>query len=288
MMDTAREQDNTSCYLGNLCFNATVTFSDQNRHYQTTPAARHGSVVKPGGYREVRELDISELEPGSQHTLMVYQVYGNWRFVTDTASGIATEIGFTIPAEYFQTDSSERSLRWQWCRTIPQTLGTDIPTLFNVPDDQWLLYPDDVEQAISEAHQAGEITVKIAIGVREFLIRFQPDSIYAQQLDPVANKIRLVRRCPMTSEEISTKSQQTSNVSDATQTCAICLDTFESTPHAPVVELPCGHTYHGMCIQGVADTDRPCCYCRAEVDWEEVMRKHGCTVGISNVELSNR
>jgi len=288
MLDTAREKGYSSCYLGNLCFNSTVKFSDDGMHYQTTTAARHCSVAKPCGYRQVRQLDLSELEPGYKHSIVVYQVNGNWRFVTQPCSGIATDVKFTIPDEYFQMESSERSLRWQWCRTIPQTLGTEIPTLFNVPDDQWLLYPDDVEQVISEAHLAGEISVKIAIGVREFLISFKPDSIYAQQLDPVANKIRFVRRCPMTAEEIDTHSQQTLTIGDASQTCAICLDTFLSTPHAPVIELPCGHTYHGMCIQGVADMDRPCCYCRADVDWGEVMSNHGGTVGSYNENLSNR
>jgi hypothetical protein len=279
MMDLAREQGKTSCYLGNKCFNATVTFTSQGQHYQTTPTARHGNIIKPGGYREVRELSLTGLTAGHRQTVSIYQVHGIWKFPNDTSSGIATEKSFTIPADYFASEPQPTQLRWQWCRTVPQTLSDAIPSLFNVPDDQWLLYPDQVDQTISQAYTAGEISVKINIGVREFLIKFTPDSIYAQQLDPIANKLRLVRRCVMTAEQIQNRLQMTSTINDADQTCAICLDTFQQTPYAPTITLPCGHVYHGMCIQSVADTNKPCCYCRAEVNWESVMSMFGGTVG---------
>lgn len=279
LIDQARLRGETRCYLGNRCFNATVRLAENGCHSQTTPAARHGSISKPGGYREVRELNLSEIQAGDTHTVHVYQAGGVWRFPSTTASGIAVPITITISQDYFEEASSMSTptLRWQWCQIIPQTLDSTIPTLFNVPETAWLLYPDEIDTQITTASQAGEISTKIQIGVREFLIEFYPDSVYAKQVDPVANKVRLVRRSPLTTEQLHQKLTRSAQLLDPSLTCSICLDTFHATPHAPTVTLPCGHTYHGMCVQTIADTNKPCAYCRSEVDWESIMKQHGGT-----------
>ena len=48
--------------------------------------------------------------------------------------------------------------------------------------------------------------------------------------------------------------------------CAIC---FERLRRAPVLELPCGHSFHERCVDKWGETSMTCPYCRAPFQYDQ-------------------
>lgn len=153
---------------------------------------------------------------------------------------------------------------WEWCR-IPAADPDSVPA------DMWGVYGHEQDCAIELAFRAGSPSVQITVGIRNYEISFFGAS-YGKQEDKKARKRRLVRR-QMVSEE-KRRDALTGVVASemADGECGICCESFSDTLAVPVVRLPgCGHSFHGACVQHIADKRGPCPFCRAKVDWRNAM-----------------
>eukprot|EP00929_Paragymnodinium_shiwhaense_P000932 TRINITY_DN101129_c0_g1_i1.p1 TRINITY_DN101129_c0_g1~~TRINITY_DN101129_c0_g1_i1.p1 ORF type:complete len:439 (-),score=66.97 TRINITY_DN101129_c0_g1_i1:287-1603(-) len=163
---------------------------------------------------------------------------------------------------------------WEWCR-LPE-----IPDRHNVPGEMWGLYAAEQNDDIEAAFSSLRASVEVEIGIRKYEIIFDGDgSAFAKQVDHQLKKRRYVRRRAVTLQEKQTALEQAAaedvgslDPELAEMECAICCTPFKETPTVPIVKLPpCGHCFHGACVQHLADKRSPCPFCRGEVYWSQAL-----------------
>lgn len=166
---------------------------------------------------------------------------------------------------------------WEWCRLAewPGHGGEN-----SVPPDMWGAYSAEQNRDIEVAFRAGQRSVAVSIGIREYEILFEGND-RGRQVDRGLKKRRFVRRRQVKPEEqeaafrAAVEAVAKADPALADGECAICCTTFSETPAIPVVRLPsCGHHFHGACVQHLADKGSRCPFCRAEVDWAEALAPH--------------
>merc|ERR1711974_124784 len=147
-------------------------------------------------------------------------------------------------------------------------MGEPGKDLSAIPAEKWGTYSEAQNAAVEEAFRSGRPSVKTCIGIREYEIIFDGPSS-AQQVDHKLKKRRLVRRRLVTPDERERSCRALCNSEETGDlACSICVSTFAETPTVPRVKLPeCGHIFHCVCIQHVADKRGQCPLCRSEVDW---------------------
>jgi hypothetical protein len=93
------------------------------------------------------------------------------------------------------------------------------------------------------------------------------------QIDHRLRKRRPVRRTLMAPAERDRRLSTGSYVPDDGEDteCSMCLSTYAETPTIEVVRLGCGHKFHCLCVQHIADAKGQCPLCRAEVDWKSIL-----------------
>lgn len=257
--------DGKSCiFLDKEFFNATVHFRENNQHTQTTPEVRSGAYTKPSGYRHVRCI------PFSEKIVLFLDVHGN---LTEDPAKMIREITTEVSPDYFGIMKTIKPY-WQWCTL---TIDTSKKPIFNLPGEYWKFYSPENNKIINDAFGANKQTCEIEVCLTKYTVKFI-DPIYAKQIDPIDHKVRLVR-CMQLSDDEYDKLRQTSKPNfNLDDTCAICLDAFASTLHIPTITTTCNHTFHGICIQKIADQGSPCPYCKQIVDWKMVLAKCGGSV----------
>lgn len=157
---------------------------------------------------------------------------------------------------------------------VSPQLGTG--NLDDLPDSVWGTYSEAQNLLIEEAWQSNQAMVELDVGIRNFQIIFDGRKFSRRggtvQYDPVNHKLRHVRRREVSIEErVATSSkaaQLTRRVSE--ESCAICMQRFAANSAIPVVNLQCGHSFHGVCAQHLADTQQDCPLCRRSVVWADV------------------
>merc|ERR1740139_2073657 len=135
-------------------------------------------------------------------------------------------------------------------------------------------------------------SMPVSIGIRSYELIFEtPEG--GRQVDHAMKKRRFVRRRLVTPKEQvemlkSAASDEVVALSPelADMECAICADSFKDTPTVHVVKLaPCGHCFHGACVQHLADRRGTCPFCRGEVDWQAALAPKPVTVTLRSVPL---
>jgi len=172
-------------------------------------------------------------------------------------------------------DSDARGLvgLWEWCR-LPE-VDEDV---HGVPDEMWGVYSEEQNTDIEAAFRQLELSIAVCVGIRSFQILFDR-SDGGKQVDTAMKKRRFVRRRLVAPEEKLRMLQAAAEDEAAALSpeladmeCAICCTGFAETPSIPVVKLsPCGHCFHGACVQHLADRRKECPFCRAEVDWRNTL-----------------
>jgi hypothetical protein len=272
-----------SLFLGDRCFNATVYFKDSifGPMYQTTPII---PGRKPAGHRYV----FAQTLDGTISEIILYtsKSNGEWymkhrqpsrldciELDTDTR---LTKITKIIPDHYYSKNEAAADTLpvWQWCFKVPETCHYS--TIYHSAEEDWKEYPRDINSSIEELYQDNAKTeISIEVGIRKFMITIPPNSIFGKQYDPIYKKTRIIRRKMI--HDIKAEGIWNAMGAETDETCAICLDPMRETDQ--LIRIPCGHRFHGCCIQHLADVGDRCAYCRTEVNWEDVMRDHGCRVG---------
>lgn len=85
---------------------------------------------------------------------------------------------------------------WEWCRRAQVT----VPESVRLPVDDWGIYTAEQNKEIEKAFQSHEPQAEIVVGDRNYQVVFGPELDFARQVDPVAEKKRLVRRLLVTRE----------------------------------------------------------------------------------------
>ena len=292
-------RDKKPVYLGDRFFRATVFMPDGDSEYsyQTTPAEKVGNKYKPPGYREVKwvEINYDKLTV----PVKIYQNdFGTYHFCKDGDYPYNTK---TIDVDFnldhlensecdHDDDDPDNIIVWEWCSIIEET-NKGKNGLFNVAHDDWKLYTPEINKDITESYKLRVASHDLTLGCRNYLIIFSSEGgVYSRQVDPVFRKSRLVRRISMHRDSYDTlyrrqvaknkgKNPNKDIMNGEINDCAICLESFKDTSHLEIITLPCGHTFHRVCIQPSADMDKPCCYCKQEVDWLDIMDKANGSVG---------
>jgi hypothetical protein len=282
-INEGRGKGDGQVYLGKQFFDATIHWSytgsarwcgDGPKLYQTTPGGCVGGSWKSSGMRDVWVKDF-ELSGPRDLCHEVQRVDFEWTGLIsnrlpdgDPLQLVASTL---VPEEHFVSDDGEPILpRWQWCKRTNETMNlipweertTGRSSIFNVLEKDWGFYTDEVDQLIQAAHAAKEPHVDVILCSRQYRIMFEQNSIYAKQVDPIMRKERVVRLVYMRPSVVQQRmAGESCNLSDD-QVCPICLLQFSDTPTIQVFALPCGHQFHGMCIQNEADKNHKCPYCR--------------------------
>ena len=282
-INESRGKKKGEIYLGKQFFDATVIWNhsegaryngDGPKLYQTTPGSSVGGSWKSSGMRDVwvKDFDVSGARDLCHE---VQRVNYEWTgFISerlpegDPLQRMATTV---VPEEHFVFDAEEEFLpRWQWCKRTNETMNlipweertTGRSSIFNVLEKDWGFYTEEVDQQIQAAHAAGEPHVDVVLCSRQYRIIFEKDSIYAKQVDPIMRKERVARLVYMKPSVVQQRmAGEACNLPDG-EVCPICLLEFRETPTIQVIALPCGHQFHGMCIQNEADKNHKCPYCR--------------------------
>jgi hypothetical protein len=332
-INDSRGKSKGEVYLGQQFFDATVHWNhtegvrwngDGPRLYQTTPGGNVAGSWKSSGMRDVWVKDF-ELGGSRELVHQVQRVNYEWTGFIDQKlhEGEPTQRTATaqVPEEHFASDDDEEFLpRWQWCKRTNETMNlipweertTGRASIFNVLEKDWGFYTDEVDQQIQAAHAAGEPHVDVVLCSRQYRIMFEPNSIYAKQVDPIMRKERVARLVYMKPSVIQQRMAGEACIMSDDQVCPICLLQFRDTPTIQAFALPCGHQFHGMCIQNEADKNHKCPYCRfdlivpfcplkfyilislnkilcslicairSEVDWASLFATYGNSVGNSS------
>lgn len=159
---------------------------------------------------------------------------------------------------------------WEWCRLAAAEDFDEVPA------ELWGVYSEEQNAEIEAGFRELKSSVKVTIGIREYEICFE-GPVRGKQVDHALRKRRHVRRRLASPEDQramllgATAAQLDGELAE--MDCAICCAGFAETLSVPVVRLtPCGHSFHGACVQQVADRRGACPCCRAEVDWEASLR----------------
>jgi hypothetical protein len=282
-INESRGKSGGSIYLGKQFFDATVHWDVTEatrcigsgpQLYQTTPGCNVGGSYKSSGMRDVWVKDF-EVCGSRELCHEVQRVNYEWTgLITerlpedDPTQFMATTV---VPDEHFVVDDGEELLpRWQWCKRTNETLDlvpweertTGRASIFNVLEKEWGFYTDEVDQQIQAAHAAEEPHVDVVLCSRQYRIMFQKGSIYAKQVDPIMRKERVARLVYMKPSAVQQRMVGESCTLSDDEVCPICLLQFRDTPTIQIFALPCGHQFHGMCIQNEADKNHKCPYCR--------------------------
>ena len=241
MINTALISGQKSIYLGELCFNATVYFTEENKWYQTTPrifgtGTRHESILKEPGFREVIKI------PVDQEELRVWRNQsGQWKYYIDNMS-LVTEI-----KNVKCVDNSSTTPVWQWCQYLQNEQH----------DAKWYNYSNEHNIQLEEAFTQKNTEVTIIVGIISYTIKFDENHrSFAIQENSAYNKARLVRRAFLNQDEIENITTE--------GVCVICFDNINNSSIPISSPFLCTHSFHGTCIQFVLDNDKPCPTCRAE------------------------
>lgn len=114
--------------------------------------------------------------------------------------------------------------------------------------------------------------VVFTVGVAQMKVCVDALNTFSYQQDcRTGSRRRFVRRVTLTEEEVSRKdaafADSATRVEDA---CAICPENFAETPHMPRVACdPCGHLFHGTCINQVVlreSQNARCPLCRQSIN----------------------
>eukprot|EP00927_Polykrikos_kofoidii_P066286 TRINITY_DN61914_c0_g1_i1.p1 TRINITY_DN61914_c0_g1~~TRINITY_DN61914_c0_g1_i1.p1 ORF type:complete len:403 (+),score=64.06 TRINITY_DN61914_c0_g1_i1:120-1328(+) len=169
---------------------------------------------------------------------------------------------------------------WEWCRLVG---SVDTST---VPPEMWGHYTEEQNNEIEASFRALKPSIAVSIGIRSYEIIFEsPEG--GKQVDHGLKKRRPVRRLLVAEarrqavlEEASRAEVETLGEDIADMECAICCTTFKESPTVPVVKLPpCGHYFHGACVQHLADKRSPCPLCREEVNWSIALQPQRAPTG---------
>ncbi|CAJ1343501.1 unnamed protein product [Effrenium voratum] len=174
-------------------------------------------------------------------------------------------------------DAAELVGLWEWCR-VAEAHGPS-----QLSDEDWAAYSAANNTEIEAAFRDQAVKVQITIGIRSYDVLFEGSLAGGKQVDTKQKKRRLVRRRAVTAavreaclqgaeSAVQEALRQDPSLADAE--CVICAEAFADTFAMPVVQLPCGHKFHGACAQSLADRRKTCPYCRAEVDWKQVREVH--------------
>jgi len=284
--------------LGPVYERLSVDLGDESSVHNETPVQKRAG----GGKRDVRRI---VLEPDAPREICVHVFRDRgWRIAAEAAPGVTEErvvLLTTLAAlpsstaskpkpEFLGTfrhptdeDLQERKTQlsvldedglvglWEWCRAAQVHEG--------ISPDMWSVYSPEHNDKVETAFRAGETKVLIEVGIRKYEVMFEGSSFGGRQVDTQHKKRRYVRRRAMTSSqreavlqsaELALSNAVAEDPSLADAECVICADSFADTPALPVVQLPCGHRFHGACVQGLADKRKTCPCCRAEVNWRAV------------------
>lgn len=282
-INESRGNSKGEVYLGRQFFDATVHWNhlegvrwngDGPKLYQTTPGGNIAGSWKSSGMRDVWVKDL-KLVGSRQLSHEVQRVNYEWTGFIDERlpEGEPTQrtASAEVPDEHFIFEDCEELLpRWQWCKRTNETMNlipweertTGRASIFNVLEKDWGFYTDEVDQQIQAAHAAQEPHVDVVLCSRQYRIMFEVNSIYAKQVDPIMRKERVARLVYMKPSVIQQRMAGEACIMSDDQVCPICLLQFRDTPTIQAVALPCGHQFHGMCIQNEADKNHKCPYCR--------------------------
>jgi len=282
-MIESRGQKKGEIYLGKQFFDATVHWhhtegarynGDGPKLYQTTPGGNIGGSWKSSGMRDVWVKDFESSGPRDLcHAVqrVNYEWTGHVEESLPEGDPLQRMATAVVPDEHFVFDAEEDFLpRWQWCKRTNETMNlipweertTGRSSIFNVLEKEWGFYTEEVDQQIQTAHAAGEPHVDVVLCSRQYRIIFEKNSIYAKQVDPIMRKERVARLVYMKPSVVQQRmAGEACNLPDG-EVCPICLLEFRETPTIQVIALPCGHQFHGMCIQNEADKNHKCPYCR--------------------------
>uniref|UniRef100_A0A7S0AGZ2 RING-type domain-containing protein n=1 Tax=Pyrodinium bahamense TaxID=73915 RepID=A0A7S0AGZ2_9DINO len=163
--------------------------------------------------------------------------------VAGTAVIVATSVADEVP-------------QWEWCKIAGPNLGRR--SLADLDRSDWGIYSEAQNEQIEAAFQAGHKMVEVIVGIRTYHIIF--DGVFTRnggmvQHDLALNKTRHVRRrlvllAERTAALSAAMERQTLLAGE--ELCAICVEHFAENPVAPIVRLPCGHSFHGACVQRCA------------------------------------
>lgn len=205
---------NKNCHLGGDFFNATVQFSQDGKHYQTTPgvsAGRH--YVKQPGYRAVRRIVLT---PDQTHvTIYSHRVSGEWR-ITDNEHESEHVFEEEIPIDNIFTPSStfmetiepwtpedtdidltsdqqhKYVVVWQWCKKTNE----EYDNIFHLGNNCWVPYLQhqntEIEQAFKNNHPTVDITLPYDGSIRNII--FNGNKVFVTQKDESGTKLRCARR----------------------------------------------------------------------------------------------
>lgn len=173
-------------------------------------------------------------------------------------------------------DGNDAAWEWQWLKAIDKERDGRPLT-----DADWRAYSDEQSSEIELAFQRRERFKEIIIGVRTYVVVFDPKFKGRMvQHHPGDNRTRTVRRvqkklAPTGHVGMRGSASSSSNarpVEDDEEACVMCMKSYGETPAIPQVRLPCpgGHRFHGACVQKLADEGKRCPLCNAEVDWGSV------------------
>mmetsp|Transcript_18960 Transcript_18960/g.44159 ORF Transcript_18960/g.44159 Transcript_18960/m.44159 type:complete len:505 (-) Transcript_18960:201-1715(-) len=158
---------------------------------------------------------------------------------------------------------------WEWCTLDALQLRN--MSWCEIRDNDWGVYSVENANTIETAYQKAKSMAEVTVGIKRYQIIFQ-GGIKSKfggmiQCDPELNKVREVRR-----RLVDNTSVWYANALGAVdEQCAICLAEFAKSPELPTVSLPaCGHCFHRVCAQKLADQGRDCPLCRAKVAWSEI------------------
>lgn len=210
------------------------TIHFQQPFTQTTP--RVGS--KPRGIRSVVRGDL-----GDKFTVYLWP---NKRWYT------------TIPGEY--TPQKQVIIQevenipetWQWCDREYDKTNYAL-------ERNWHNFSDELSTQIEDTcKQSGSTT--ITIGLTQYILSDFQGS-YGIQTNNVTGMTRAIRRgrSKFVGKELSENLQN--------ESCALCMEDFKDTPHIPIRETPCKHTFHWTCINNYTSREQNprCPMCRADI-----------------------
>lgn len=159
---------------------------------------------------------------------------------------------------------------WEWCREA------EPKNLRDVPPEMWGVYSEEQNEELERAYRAGEPSTKLNVGIRDFEITFESQN-RAKQADTTLKKRRHVRRRAVHPDErdMALVTNEVHDVEFAEgDECAVCCSSFAETPTLPIVRTgECGHVFHGVCVQQLADSRGACPLCRGSVDWLEAFAR---------------
>jgi hypothetical protein len=229
-------------FLGDLCFQATVHFDPNGKHFQTTP----GTEATVRGHRQVREVADST----TRQCLYKKHCHGIWMFCDATADGAQEAVVPPMPQKMVPV--------WQWCdQSVPSRKQCHwfcfAPEIERLLVEAW--GQSDVPQTVDQTNHPEEFDIQIISGVKK-TIHINRSQMFHRMTE--LGKTKWVRRTFMEANEAEHyRIAFTSPPAPKNDCCPICLEDF--TDGNNTVTLHCQHAFHLQCLQSLRNSECPLC-----------------------------